>query len=346
MSDDDDREPKLILRLLGAGKELNAEANAGSGVELSTEDVESLGALSDEARAMFRQLHKQVADEEHGGGPRTRFSILKNFLNMTTEELEMCIALYYRSQVSPSDVSAAAEPQEQNVVFDGSPLGSHGYPLRPNAETCAVYEKCGKCEYGEECRYNHPEEILAEVAAAKLQATIPPPPPPDQEEEALIDDDAESQAEETPPPTENGGADSQAVYCEDCEMWLNGPTQWEDHKIGKKHTKNLKRTARAKAATNEKQPAKAKAQPEEIVAPTARSEPLADMQPHGYTHMLEQTPPFASQAETAWQAAPWQQIAWQPAEWWQGGAWAWQQGQGMAGGSSYGHAWNVERRSW
>ena len=24
-------------------------------------------------------------------------------------------------------------------------------------------------------------------------------------------------------------------------MWLNGPTQWEDHKIGKKHRKNLRR---------------------------------------------------------------------------------------------------------
>ena len=29
----------------------------------------------------------------------------------------------------------------------------------------------------------------------------------------------------------------QAVYCEDCDMWLNGPIQWEDHKISKKHKK-------------------------------------------------------------------------------------------------------------
>ena len=29
-----------------------------------------------------------------------------------------------------------------------------------------------------------------------------------------------------------------AVYCEGCEMWLSGATQWEDHKIGKKHKKN------------------------------------------------------------------------------------------------------------
>ena len=35
--------------------------------------------------------------------------------------------------------------------------------------------------------------------------------------------------------------DGQAVYCEDCEMWLNGPTQREDHKIGKKH-KHKKKT--------------------------------------------------------------------------------------------------------
>ena len=32
-----------------------------------------------------------------------------------------------------------------------------------------------------------------------------------------------------------------AIYCEECEMWLNGGTQWEDHKIGKKHKKNVKK---------------------------------------------------------------------------------------------------------
>ena len=36
-------------------------------------------------------------------------------------------------------------------------------------------------------------------------------------------------------------AEHQARYCEDCEMWLNGLTQWKDHKIGKKHRKNVKK---------------------------------------------------------------------------------------------------------
>ena len=39
-------------------------------------------------------------------------------------------------------------------------------------------------------------------------------------------------------------SDGQAVYCVVCEKWLNGPTQMDDHKIGKKHKKHSKgRTA-------------------------------------------------------------------------------------------------------
>ena len=29
-----------------------------------------------------------------------------------------------------------------------------------------------------------------------------------------------------------------AVYCKACQTWLNGPRQWNDHRIGKKHRKN------------------------------------------------------------------------------------------------------------
>ena len=40
--------------------------------------------------------------------------------------------------------------------------------------------------------------------------------------------------------------DDGAVWCPACEMWLNGPAQWDDHQIGKKHGKNVRR-AEAKA---------------------------------------------------------------------------------------------------
>ena len=35
--------------------------------------------------------------------------------------------------------------------------------------------------------------------------------------------------------------DGKGVFCDVCEMWLNGLVQWEDHKIGKKHRKNLEK---------------------------------------------------------------------------------------------------------
>ena len=51
----------------------------------------------------------------------------------------------------------------------------------------------------------------------------------------------------TPPvcpvvPESSEPPETTAVYCPECQTWLNGPRQWEDHKIGKKHTKNINRS--------------------------------------------------------------------------------------------------------
>ena len=37
------------------------------------------------------------------------------------------------------------------------------------------------------------------------------------------------------------GFEDDAVYCVLCDIWLNGPTQWDDHKLGKKHRKNVEK---------------------------------------------------------------------------------------------------------
>ena len=42
---------------------------------------------------------------------------------------------------------------------------------------------------------------------------------------------------------------NEAVYCEVCEFWLNGPTEWEDHKIGKKHKRRIRRSRRHQSIT-------------------------------------------------------------------------------------------------
>ena len=38
--------------------------------------------------------------------------------------------------------------------------------------------------------------------------------------------------------TAQSRAHGAAIYCDICEMWLNGRPQYEDHKLGKKHRKN------------------------------------------------------------------------------------------------------------
>ena len=48
--------------------------------------------------------------------------------------------------------------------------------------------------------------------------------------------------EEVEEEMEDDSLSENAIYCEDCEMWLNGQLQWEDHKVGKKHKKNSKKT--------------------------------------------------------------------------------------------------------
>jgi hypothetical protein len=334
-------------------------------VEWDRADVQSLGALSEEARAaraMFQQLHKQVADEEQDGGHRTRFSILKIFVDRPTEELYKFISLYSDISAAPedskvesspslatsceqtasivthgpyghghplrpkqemcalySDISTAPEDSkvesspslttscEQTASIDTQGPYGHGHPLRPKQEMCAMYATCGQCEYGKECRYIHvfppppPEEAPTDDDAEE-QAVWALPPTENDPEEAPTDDDAEAQAEETPPRSENSenGPGGQAVYCKDCWMWLNGPTQWEDHRIGKKHKKNNKpKSPAAMAAAREKifdqvqqqqrthkvNEASAETKPEETVAPTLASELLPDMQPQGYSYM-------------------------------------------------------------
>ena len=37
--------------------------------------------------------------------------------------------------------------------------------------------------------------------------------------------------------TTEGESAMTAVYCKACQTWLNGPRQWNDHRIGKKHRK-------------------------------------------------------------------------------------------------------------
>ena len=65
-----------------------------------------------------------------------------------------------------------------------------------------------------------------------------------------------------------------AVYCKECQTWLNGPRQWEDHKIGKKHRKNVQKAKRGTASSTE------------VAQPEAR-QPAVDEEPKQKTAMWQ-----------------------------------------------------------
>ena len=44
----------------------------------------------------------------------------------------------------------------------------------------------------------------------------------------------------------------EAKHCDICEMWLNGPAEMVDHKIGKKHKQLLKLTPAERTQTRNK----------------------------------------------------------------------------------------------
>ena len=86
--------------------------------------------------------------------------------------------------------------------------------------------------------------------------------------------DEEGQEEETSEQDEEADNHAMAVYCKECLTWLNGPRQWEDHKIGKKHKKNVQKAKRGTARSTE------------VAQPEAR-QPAVDEKPEKKTAMWQ-----------------------------------------------------------
>jgi hypothetical protein len=79
-----------------------------------------------------------------------------------------------------------------------------------------------------------PRSLLVHIALKEQQST----PRSDSDEDMERNEDHEIKAAENDSrPQEHQGA----IYCKHCQMWLNGPTQWADHEIGKKHRKAVRR---------------------------------------------------------------------------------------------------------
>ena len=238
-------------------------------------DVDGLGSTE---QHVLLQLRQQVLDEEKNGGGQPLWTILKVLVNLPGEEQDKVIEVYERHVAESSqDSSTAAQPEEE------LPKG-----LLTDAALAAAASSGAREQQRRE------EEDVGQALPAGEEDSRPP----GGGGEAGGDDARRRGGEE-----EQDGA----VYCQDCEMWLNGPTQWEDHKFGKKHKKNLQRkqqggpTPRAKTAnTKKKKPASGAASGGGCgEAPAARGDAGSEAQPHHGPQSSEQEQPRA-----AWSAAP------------------------------------------
>ena len=63
------------------------------------------------------------------------------------------------------------------------------------------------------------------------------------------------------------------IYCPACEMWVNGPAQWDNHQIGKKHRKNLEKKVRQAVED-------ARAQDRAVEEAGAQDQAVADARAH------------------------------------------------------------------
>ena len=72
-----------------------------------------------------------------------------------------------------------------------------------------------------------------------------------QGEEGCCDDHDDHEQEEEGEEGQAWGDEEEnyvmAVYCKECETWLNSQQQWGDHEIGKRHVKNVRKARRGNA---------------------------------------------------------------------------------------------------
>ena len=132
-----------------------------------------------------------------------------------------------------------------------------------------------------------PPEVLQPYPQQAEQPGLENPPreggirETDEEKEAYADEasdneDEASDNEQAANVDADGEDHAMAVYCIECQTWLNGPRQYDDHKIGKKHKKNVQKAKRGNASGSSA-----------VVQPVEQKEPTPDVVPEKKTDMWQ-----------------------------------------------------------
>ena len=123
----------------------------------------------------------------------------------------------------------------------------------------------------------------ASVHGMTFGVTAPVPPPVPNPSAAYVEsgndgyaneiDDTIAQPCKVDEDTNNADDHGASVYCKECQTWLNGSRQYEDHKTGKKHQKNMQKARRGNASSS----VEAQSLPDTVAQPDPVPEKKTDM---------------------------------------------------------------------
>ena len=91
--------------------------------------IEAYHKLGEEERKTLEVLLRRVHFEINEGGPRSLYSMLRAFKDMTNEQIQACITLYYKAQTEVTAAKKESFPPPSNLVDETPPptnFGSRG----------------------------------------------------------------------------------------------------------------------------------------------------------------------------------------------------------------------------
>ena len=192
---------------LRGGRDTSYAVGLSSGIRMEQLD-------NDERVVVQRVVNRLVEERQTCKAGRTFWSILNRMAGMSQVELDKLVDIYYAPE---------SRLAKQDTVYGSGAV----------AAECSVLERAS-------------EAALDPVSGCRAESGV--------QQASGAGDFVEPETLAVAGPDEAAGpddasplkADSVAVYCQVCVIWLNGPKQYESHSIGRKHRKRERDRSRGK----------------------------------------------------------------------------------------------------
>ena len=185
--------------------------------------------LDGEEQALIQRFTRRLIEEKNRGANsgRTLWSITTKIFGMSQRDLDRLVDAYNTFGLYPPASAGAADAGGPGAdAAAGDPGDTHS---AAGAHDMLPTEPASGGEF---------------ASGGELPSAQPEP-------DGAVEPPASGGGPASAQPEPDGAAepsrDSVAVYCEVCVIWLNGPKQYEQHSIGRKHRKRERDRSRAKS---------------------------------------------------------------------------------------------------